>query len=183
MEKIVIRQPEYKALLGLLKLARKEKDRVLLHHLLVENGAIHVTNGRMIIRLNKGVGLEPEPLKLSDGIYEILKADTTGKHSPAFLCVEKIEGTPPTMDVLINASAADFKPFNLYLERNAESLSTAVVKLYRAFKQAFNYQFLEILTPLEYALQVFLLQNGKITTLKLDSDAVTALIMPFTLAE
>ncbi len=181
MEKIGIRQPEFKALNGLLKSARKDKNRSILHNLLVEDGAIHVTNGRMLIRLNKGAGLEPEPLKLAAGVYEILKTDISSKHLPAILSVEKIEGETPKMGQLLNAPVkSEIKSFDLHFEGDAQSLSLAIVKLYRAFKHPFNYEFLSILSPLDHGFRVSLL-NGTLPALKLESDAVTALIMPFTM--
>lgn len=182
MEKLGIRQPEWKALNGLLKLSRKDKHRGILHHLLVEDGAIHATNGRMLIRLNKGKGLEPEPLKLPAGVYEVLKAGIEGKHLPALLSVEKIEGNSPSMGHLIGAGMnKDFKPFDLHLEDTPQGLSLAVVKLYRAFKQAFSIEFLRILAPLDHDLRAVLLNSASGATLRLESDVVTALIMPFTI--
>lgn len=176
-----LRQTEWKALNGLLKLSRKDKHRETLHHLLIRDGAVHVTNGRMLIRLDKGKGLEPEPLKLETGVYEILKVDIESKRLPALLSVEKIEGQPPEMDAVINAPVnKDFKPFDLRIEGNAQSLSSAVVRCYRAFKQAFSYEFLGILSPLEGTFKASLL-SGTNPALKLESDALTALIMPFTL--
>lgn len=179
MKKIMIRKPEFEALNKLLKIARKDRYREVLHNLLVEDGAVHATNGKMLIRLNKGVNSSPEPLE--SGVYEILKIDKLPRMPTIEVTINKIDGQPPAMSMIINAPVnKDFKSFTLHLDNTTQGITHAVIRIFKVFGHAFNYEFLNCLSSLDCNLYASLL-NGTSPAVKLESDAVTALIMPFTI--
>ena len=177
MKTLMIPKPELKALQAIMKRSKRGLQEAL-KHLIIQEGAISATDGRILLRINK----EAVPVgDFKDGVYEILKVIKTSAHMPAELILSRREDlSGPKMETLFNAKTAKGpEPFPLKINAEPLTLTRAIIKLFDRFKEAYSYELLETLGPLDREFTVSIVTDSG--TLRLDNCNATALLMPFQL--
>ena len=178
METLTIPKEELKALQSIMK-RNKQGMREALRHLLIEDGALHATDGKVLLRI------DPEVVPaggLVSGVWEVLKVDKTRPRLPSEVTLSRLEALQaPSLKVLLsqktNKSAP--APFELPIDAEAITRSKAIITLFDRFRKAYSYELLGTLAPLDRSFEASLVDDRGM--LRLENCKATALVMAFDL--
>jgi len=169
-----------RVLQNVLKIARKNKVRKTYHNIFILAGAVHATDGKMLVRLDTC----EECAKLDDGLYEILKiVKVRGLQDKfALLSVNKLDEASPLVDMLFNRPQVSGY-VKIVINKDKLMLTKTVIDVFTKLHLACNYMYFDALAQLDCVFTAHVIANDihnkEMPILKLTSDGITILIMPF----